>query len=351
MAFSTPTTIPTSISQAINFLTRPLIFNQEPDMIDSLQMILRSTLQAVYSAARTSRLVLSLSRSSLPPRPIYAACIASGFQWQEWIVLLGSRDFDLVIEPHRVSVTYVGPNPRTFIVWSEPIISPVRRLPLSRLNLQGFQVPISKLGQQSFMQASLKATMGSTQTRANNTRTLAQQLESDDKQEADELFAMISTNAIISPTPTRERFFMDIPMNAFPSPLSTPEVIVSPATSRPSSRTSTSSSSSSSFFDTESITSASSTSSDFLLSCTKPRKNTFVPPPSPTTTRVFVDNDKKDITKYLYQGGVSTVLTGGVMLGGSATASSSSANKSLGGAKPTPITNKISSSWRRIARV
>ena len=345
MALSTPTMVPTSISQAINFLTRPLIFSQDPDMIHSLQMILRSTLQAVYSTARTSRLVLSLSRSSLPPRPIYAACIASGLQWQEWIALLGSRDFDLVIDPHSVSVTYVGPNPRTVILWSEPI-SPVKRLPLSRLNLQGFQVPISKLGQQSFMQASLKAaTLGSALTRA-NTRTLAQQLESDDKQEADELFAMISTNAIISPTPTREKFFMDIPMNAFPSPLSSPEVI-SPATSRPSSRSSISSSSSSSFFDTESVTSASSTSSssDFLCCPTKPR-TAFVPPPP---TRVFVDNEKKDVTKYLYQGGVSTVLTGGVMLGGSAasTTTTSTVAKTLG----HKATNKITSSWRRTARV
>ena len=332
MAFMTSTMVPTSISRAINFLTRPLIFNQEPDMIHSLQMILRSTLQAAYSAARTSRLVLPLSRSSLPPRPIYAACIASGLEWQEWIALLGSRDFDLVIEPHSVSVTYLGPNPRIVIVWSEPLSS-VKRAPLSRPNLQDFQVPISKLGQQSFMQASLKATIGSAQTRA-NTRTLAQQLlESDHEQEADEIFAMISKTAIISPTPTREKFFMDIPMNAFPSPLSSPELI-SPATSRPSSRSSTSSELS--FFDTESITSASSTSSDFLSS-TKPRNTTFVPPP----TRVFVDNDKKDVTKYLYQGGVSTVLTGGVMLGGSAAAKT----------KPT---NKISpsvNSWRRAARV
>ena len=345
MAFSTPTMIPTSISQAINFLTRPLICSQEPDMIHSLQMILRSTLQAVYSAARTSRLVLSLSRSSLPPRPIYAACIASGLQWQEWFALLGSRDFDLVIKPHSVSVTYVGPNPRTVIVWSEPL-SPVKRLPLSRLNLQGFQVPISKLGQQSFMQASRKVTIGSTQTRANNTRTLAQQLlESDHEQEADELFAMISSKtAIISPTPTREKFFMDIPMNAFPSPLSSPEVI-SPATSRPSSRSSTSSSSMS-FFDTESMTSESSTSSDDFFSSTKPGNATTFVPTSPS--RVFVDNDKKDVTKYLYQGGVSTVLTGGVMLGGS---SATASNKNLGAKHTT--TNKISSahSWRRTARV
>ena len=68
-------------------------------MIHSLQMILQSTLQAAYSAAHTSRLVLPLSRSSLLPRPNYhdAACIASGLEWQEWIALPGSQDFDLIL--------------------------------------------------------------------------------------------------------------------------------------------------------------------------------------------------------------------------------------------------------------
>ena len=62
-------------------------------------MILRSTLQAAYSAAHTSQLVLPLSCSSLLPRPNYhdAACIASGLEWQEWIALPGSRDFDLIL--------------------------------------------------------------------------------------------------------------------------------------------------------------------------------------------------------------------------------------------------------------
>ncbi|KAF8817640.1 hypothetical protein BYT27DRAFT_7181770 [Phlegmacium glaucopus] len=339
MAFSTSTMVPTSISQAINFLTRPLILSQESDMIHSLQMILRSTLQAVYSAARSSRLVLSLSVSSLPPRPIYAACIASGLQWCEWIALLGSRDFDLVIEPHTVSVNYVGPNPQTIILWSEPLSTPVKRPLLSRPNFHNLHVPISKLGQQSLMQASLKATIGSAQARA-NTRTLAQQLlESDHKQEADEIFAMISKTAIISPTPTREKFSIDIPINAFPSPLSSPELL-SPATSRPSSRSSTFSALS--FSDTESITSASSTSSTSdLFSSTKPRNTTtFVPRP----TRVFINNDKKDVTKYLYQGGVSTVLTGGVMLGGPAAAKNRVA-------KATSQNSSSASSWRRTARV
>jgi hypothetical protein len=113
-------------------------------MIHSLQMILRSTLQAAYSAARTSRLVLPLSRLSLP-RPNYAACIASGLEWQEWIALPGSRDFDLVmvIEPHSVYVTYISPNPQIVIVWSEPHSHPLN-VPLSRLNLRDFQVLISK---------------------------------------------------------------------------------------------------------------------------------------------------------------------------------------------------------------
>ena len=326
---------PTSISQAINFLTRPLILSQEPDMIHSLRMILRSTLQLAYSADRDPRLVLSLSATSLPPRPIYAACIASGVQWQEWIALLGSRDFDLVIEPHSVSVTYVGPNPQTITVWSESRVNPLKRPLLSRLNFQDPQVPISKLGQQTLMQASLKATLGSAQARA-NTRTLAQQLlESDHKQEADEIFAMISKTAIISPTPTREKFFIDLPTNTFPSPLSSPEVF-SPAASRPSSRSSTFSTLS--FSDTESMTSASSTSSDFLSSAKPQNTSTFVPRP----TRVFINNEKKDVMKYLYQGGVSTVLTGGVMLGGPATAKNRTA-------KPSNK-NTSANSWRRTAR-
>ncbi len=35
----------------------------------------------------------------------------------------------------------------------------------------------------------------------------------------------------------------------------------------------------------------------------------------PESTTFIVNANKKDVTKYLYQGGVSTVLTGGVMLG------------------------------------
>lgn len=329
----TSSTTSASINQAINFLTRPLVLTQTPDMVASLQSILRTTLQAVY---RDSRLTLSFSATCLPPRPVYAACIASGFRWADWIHLLGARDFDLIIEPRVVKVASASPIPRIVTIWSEATAPPFMQTLLSRLDFQEPQVPISKLGQQSLVQASLRATVNSALSRA-QTRTLAQQLlESDHKEEADELFAMIS-KSIMSPTPTREQFTFEKPkpfmpsMTSFPSALSSPEPISSPDSSRPSSRSSTFSTFSFSD-DDESVTSASSISSFDFLASTKPsikittpinvfNKNApaFIPRQSRPAPRVFIDNNKKDVTKYLYQGGVSTVLTGGVMLGGGAT--------------------------------
>ncbi|KIM34868.1 hypothetical protein M413DRAFT_434939 [Hebeloma cylindrosporum] len=292
----------------------------------------------------------------------YAACIASGFHWADWIQLLGARDFDLIIEPHVVKVAYAGAIPRVVTIWSEATSPPAL---LSRLNFQEQQVPISKLGQQSLMQTSLRATVNSALARA-QTRTLAQQLlESDHKEEADEIFAMIS-KSVMSPTPTREQFpqsFMPS-MTSFPSALSSPESVSSPDSSRPSSRSSTFSTFSFSD-DDESVTSASSISSFDFLDSTKPSititkpVNTFnknAPAFAPRAPRVFIDNTKKDVTKYLYQGGISTVLTGGVMLGGGATNGAKAAKSKaaevpkyrapVGGKKFTAATQNATS-WRR----
>ncbi|KAF9472407.1 hypothetical protein BDN70DRAFT_482002 [Pholiota conissans] len=56
--------------------------------------------------------------------------------------------------------------------------------------------------------------------------------------------------------------------------------------------------------------------------------------------KAYVDPSKKDVTKYLYQGGVSTVLTGGVMLGGPSAQSSPAKSSS---AKSSPMK---SSPWK-----
>lgn len=251
----------TSLTQAINFLTRPLIPIYAPAMINNLQHILRSTLNAAYPPSHTKHFTLSFSAANHPPRPIYATCIATGILWSDWIRLLSqSRAFDLLVEPNSVIVRFVG---QTITIWTQAPLTEVKRSPLSQQNYEDRQIPISKFAQH------------------HHTRTLAQQIldSNHEEEEADELFALISDKTrgwIVSPTPTREKFVIPSLVMPVVSPLSSPE---------PSSRSSSRSSSTVSDSENE------------------------------LEERVFVDSTKKEVTKYLYQGGVSSVLTGGVMLG------------------------------------
>lgn len=328
-----------NVSQAINFLTLPLIITQTADMVSSVQSVLRSTLSTALASSR-GQLSLSCSPSFLPPRPILAACIACDFFWDDWMALLGNRDFDLTIESHDVLVTYFDlSRPYTITIWSEPTHDPMTRPLLAKLrSFDVPHVPISKLGQRTKKSNVCRkpSTTESTFTRPRK-RTLAQQLlEENHKQEADEIFEMISKMSILSPTPTRQDFpTLQLPSLAtgisIQSP-SSPEAISVGGSSRPSSRSSTFSGLSLSD-DEGSITSASSIASfDFCHSDFKrhqtERLNTTSPVFVPRYRRdqileeesgpVIVDSDKKDKVKYLYQGGYTTVVTGGVMLGGGA---------------------------------
>lgn len=336
-----------NVSQAINFLTLPLVITQTADMVASVQSVLRSTLSAALGTYG-GQLTLSFSINSLPPRPILAACIACDFPWDDWMALLGNRDFDLIIEPHDILATYFDlARPYTITVWSEPTHDPATRPLLARLGPFDIpHVPISKLGQRAKKNVPRKATTNSARARP-QTRTLAQQLlEENHKQEADEIFEMISKTSILSPTPTRQEFpplqlpFLTTAI-AIRSALSSPEAMSLGSSSRPSSRSSTFSGLSLSD-DEGSITSASSTASfDHFHSDVKGPQNKLLDRDSPVfiprhldtpnkedeSIHVVVDTNKKDKTKYLYQGGYTSVVTGGVMLG------SGAANKRANGTK------------------
>ena len=338
------TSVSASVTHAINFLTLPLILTHTADLVTSLQSILRGTLPAALAPCGGQG-TLSFSPTAMPPRPILAACIACDFLWADWMTLLGNRDFDLTIELHDVLVTYFDlSRPYTITIWSEPTPSPITRPLLARFSRSDEpQIPISKLGQKSRRHVFRKATVNNTFSNS-KTRTLAQQLlEENYKQEADEIFDMISKTSIMSPTPTSQEFpILRLPsLTSVPviqSPLSSPEISSPSESSRPSSRSSTFSS----FFsdDEESITSESSTTSldsfTSVLKCPQPksldkRSPAFIPRhfKSPTqgqeqqqqeSSEAVVDANKKDKTKYLYQGGYTTVVTGGVMLGSASTA-------------------------------
>ncbi|PPQ86613.1 hypothetical protein CVT25_006797 [Psilocybe cyanescens] len=350
--------VPPSVNQAIIFLTRPLIHTQSPFLVSSLQIVLQATIGACFDPLVDSDLTLTLSSNSLPPRPIFAACFASGMHWAEWMRLLGGRTFDLIIEAWALKVIYHGTNPQVETLWSERTPTLARRAPLIRITCDDPQVPISKLGQQSAMQSTLLATLHSAVARSER-RAAYDLLEAKrEEEEADEMLAMISKCTITTPSPTRENFIISPPTlimpiaTSFPPPLSSPESD-SPSSSRPSSRSSTFSDFSS---DNESNTSVSSASSFDFLASVKP-SSTFAPRQKHAEPKVFIDNTKKEVTKYLYQGGVSTVLTGGVMLGGASAATPAKAGQApkyrapIGG-KRTPIPKNAASAntWRRAPR-
>jgi len=269
-----------TVAHAVSFLTRPLIVSYPADVITRLQLSLEANLSALYaptwlvkdpSRGSHSR-SLSLSPHCLPPRPIYSACIAAGIQWFDWISLLGNQEFELLVSPGCVSVRYrqEPSDGKLFLVWSDRPTSP------------------------SAGAAKLRPGPIDVQTRS---KTLAQQLLEDDLEVDDEVFAMIS-DEINAPTWTTP---VDVHFSKSSRPLS-PFYH-----SRCSSRSSNSSSGSSYTSSQSSLTSFSSASTSPPQGRKQFRRERARP------FHVFVDTSKIEVTPY--DGGRTTVLTGGVMLG------------------------------------
>ncbi|KAF8633782.1 hypothetical protein AX15_001255 [Amanita polypyramis BW_CC] len=299
------TGIPKSLTEVITFLTRPLIMFYTPNEIAILHAILQTTLTTAYFSSREPCLFITLSPVTQPPRPILAACIAAGVQWADWIVALGGKEVDVLIEPSRAVIRFGGQGGTLKTIWQEPnaYYPPHLRI----------HVP-SSICEERPSRATLRATVDSAIARARRGRTKAQELlECNDKEEADEIFALLSNVTGITPTPTRDQFQLD---NL--SPISSPE------SSRPSSRSSNFSHLSLTS-STDSMTSLSSASSISIEKASiKPalgstsrflRSNDVPELDRADESEVHVDKSNRNVQKYLYRGGVSTVLTGGVMLG------------------------------------
>ncbi|KAK2462054.1 hypothetical protein APHAL10511_006517 [Amanita phalloides] len=263
-----------TVAHAVAFLIRPLAGAYPASTLVKLQSILQANLEALCAPTwdvsdplrHSERRCIALSPSCLPPRVIYSACIAAEVQWFDWISLLGGREFDFLVDPGCVSVKLCKES-QALKVWAD-------------------EVPTSP-------------------QHMHQSKTTAQRLLEADREEEEQLFAMID-DEIRAPswlTPIIDRF----PMPRSPSRLSTIS-----NHSRCSSRSSNSSSgfsfaSGASASATSSFSSASSQSSprkEFKQSRRERARN----------SRVFVDKSKTDVTPY--DGGKTTVLTGGVMLGG-----------------------------------
>ncbi|KAJ7279678.1 hypothetical protein C8J57DRAFT_1303944 [Mycena rebaudengoi] len=258
-----------SVAHLISFLTRPLLSAYAPATVTSAQLILNATLATVPSATFT------VSASGTPPASILSASIGAGIPWASWFNALGGgRDVLVFYGPTFVKVR-VGDGQVT-TVWSE--------------DAQGSVTPISQLKAVPLLQQSTGARL--------RAALLSARVRSIRREQA-------------ATAPIR-----------LPSLLS--------ASSPTSSDSDSSYDDSDSDSDCESSTSSrfTSYSAESLLTSaasspvSSPPKSACLPLPLYRAPRpaskpslISVDKAKKDLTAYLYQGGVTRVMTGGVMLG------------------------------------
>jgi len=308
MASSTTTlsSISVTVSHAIAYITRPLIvFMAEPTIL-KLQVALESNLTAHYAQSwvpsepsrGSRRRCLTFSPNTLPPRPIYASCMSAKVQWSEWMTALGNIEFDLIVDPGLVSVRFIEPRStsKLITVWSDEAA-------------EDPQVKFSNTLTKSPLQARQPVQAMVRPTPKLAPPTLAQQLQMEDEEDEEELFAALA-DELRRPTwttPTVNQFSFTVPQKS-----------VSPASSGSHHSRSSSLSSVSDFgswfsFDSEDSDSSVTTASSAGTECSTLSRRERVRQP-----RVYIDTSKKEVTNY--DGGKTTVLTGGVMLGGRAVA-------------------------------
>ncbi|KAH7923998.1 hypothetical protein BV22DRAFT_544469 [Leucogyrophana mollusca] len=305
---STASSLSVTLAQAIAYLTRPLILTHPAATIIRLQLVLEANLTALFAPSwvpkeplrGSGRRCLTLSPACLPPRAVYAACLAAGVQWFDWIAALGGREFDFFVDPGCISIRF-GKGAKLVTIWSEELLA------MGQLSLNENHVNRRSMAQP---------------------KTLAQQLLEDDDED-EEIFAMIA-DEVNAPT------WMTPILDQFPVPARSESPLSAISTDSRSSSRSSNSSSCFSFASTsrtgDSYGSASSHSTLSSINDKNPAK--LSRREKARQARVFIDTTKNEVTPY--DGGKTTVLTGGVMLGAGPTKSKN--------ATPTSSTP----TWRRV---
>ncbi|KAJ6539840.1 hypothetical protein DFH09DRAFT_1368661 [Mycena vulgaris] len=274
-----------AIPHVIAFLTRPLIAAFAPDAVASAQLILNASLASLPNATFT------LTSTTTPPPAIFAASIGAGIPWAAWLNALGGGcDVLLFYGPGYVKVR-VG-DAQVTDVWSEAT--------------QGSVVPISQIKSVPLLQQStgarLRAMLLSARVRSMRRAQQAGELSSptsgsdsdaddsasgsDSESDSDcsttsSKFTAYSTDSLTSAASSPPTTPPKATFTALPTVPTAPALYRAP---RPTAR------------------------------APLPKSTSRAPKPT-RAAPAPIDKSKKDLTAYLYQGGVTRVMTGGVMLG------------------------------------
>ncbi|KAJ7023657.1 hypothetical protein C8F04DRAFT_1133878 [Mycena alexandri] len=279
-----------AITQLVSFLTRPLMRSHTPATIISLQ----NCLQTALSASPESTFLLS--PSCPPPAPIQRACLLTGVRWADWSRLLSEGlDVQLFISEASLAVK-VGTMPRRTLWFTASVAAPMKSTALALMLVPSAMPFASRLR--------AAATLTCTRTRrgaALHPTRIPTLLSSSWEDDADD-----------SESDSDSDFDSDSDSDA--------------------------SDSGSSFTSASSVMSISSTSSP----TTSPW---FRCVPAPTV----VCHAKADLAQYNYEGGVTRVMSGGVMLGAAPKPRPSTVvptRQSLGKSRNAASAN-AAASWRK----
>ncbi|KAJ3851360.1 hypothetical protein EV368DRAFT_65822 [Lentinula lateritia] len=290
-----------TLYQLVAYLTRPLIEHYPSQTILQLQFFLHANLVSQFVASETSLLspfTLFLTPVSLPPTPVYAACLQAGVAWPQWIRALGGNALYVCVMENSLKVR-IGETGDVVTVWStEP-----RDALATSISSKVLTKTQTNIECESPMGLKLRAMLDSVRTRSTPTDTprLPTSCLSHTDVDANDSDSESDTESTTSSSLFSETSSTDSMSS------------ISSAASSPAPKTSN--------LSVEKVP----------VYVPRHRRNITSDPPAPAQdstlpqrlsrsqrrlARATVDKAKVDVCRYTYQGGQTLVMTGGVMLGG-----------------------------------
>ncbi|KAF5375763.1 hypothetical protein D9757_009007 [Collybiopsis confluens] len=274
-----------ALYHVVTYLTRPLTAVYPARTVMQLQMFLYNNLATQFLAETVlSPFTLVLTPTLLPPTPLYAACLQSGVEWPRWIHALGGQVLFVCVMEDTLKVR-IGEVGDVVTVWSDELVG------------------VSTRTSGSPMAAKLQAMLDS--VRARNC--------SADKS--------ITVSSVLTST-TAADVGNDDDSESVSDTESTTSSSLFSETSSTSSISSTSSSPVTKSSTLPSVEMAAASKAPVYVPRHR-RNTTFSNTTQPQLlsrsqrhlARTAVDSSKVDVCRYMYEGGQTSVMTGGVMLG------------------------------------
>ncbi|KAJ7083302.1 hypothetical protein B0H15DRAFT_420664 [Mycena belliarum] len=283
-----------AIPHVIAFLTRPLLTSFPAGTIGAAQLILTASLASSPAATLTLT-------ADTPPMPIFAAAIGASIPWPVWFTALasGSESVLLFYGPGYVKAR-VGDAPITD-VWSEDSEGSV--VPIARSRVKG-AAPLLHESTGARLRATLLSARVRSMRRAQEAQAIripclpTSATDSDSDSESDSGYSD-SDRSTTSSITTAASSAPASPLKPRSVALPTPPGLVAPVAPA--------------LYRAPRSTAI--TTSTPPRARLPPRKLPSAPVPKRALAPAAVDPTNKSTTAYLYSGGVTRVMTGGVMLG------------------------------------